>query len=137
MGNDAPIKIQVSYEDADAFAAAVDTLDHQLKGRYPRALDVVLAAITDADPRPIFLVSASGSRKAPADTGVTAEQQELMDFQDADGWRQIHPDVVGHLSAADARNVWREERGLPPEGPAEAAAAEAVLAAHRAEFEGR
>lgn len=47
---------------------------------------------------------------------------------EADGWRQVHPGELGALTAAEARAQLREENGLPAETPAEAAAAEDLLA---------
>jgi hypothetical protein len=48
---------------------------------------------------------------------------------EADGWRHVHPDELGALTATAARAQLRAENGLPAETAAEAAAAEVLLAA--------
>ena len=59
---------------------------------------------------------------------LSRDEKHSIEYADADGWRCFFPLTRGHLTAAEARAVMRSERGLPPESPAEAAAAEAVLA---------
>ena len=59
---------------------------------------------------------------------LSRDEKHSIEYADADGWRCFFPLTRGHLTAAEARAVMRAERGLPPESPTEAAAAEAVLA---------
>jgi len=64
---------------------------------------------------------------------MTGAELRSIDFADADGWRCYFPLTRGHLTCAQARAVLRAERGLPGETPAEALAAEQVLAGVRAD----
>jgi hypothetical protein len=65
--------------------------------------------------------------RPPVVMPMADSEKRSISFADADGWRCFYPRTRGHLTAAEARAVMRRERGMPPETPEEAAAAEFIL----------
>jgi len=84
------------------------------------------------EPDEFVLLSVSGSRHFSGDDGgITLKQQHAIDLEEANGGRGWDPRDLSHLSAAEARALYRRENGLPTESAEEHAAAEALLAAAR------
>ncbi len=62
-----------------------------------------------------------------SDLVCSPEDARAVLISDADGWRHVYPEDLGHLSAAAARAQLRTEAGHSAETPEEAANFAAVL----------